>query len=343
MVFNGMDDGATMQSFFNGWLVIDKPAGMTSYDVIRRLKRFLPKTLKIGHAGTLDPMATGVLPIALGQATRLIEYVHAHPKAYIARWIGGSRTDTEDFTGNVIEALPSDMLRQLFTNYRADDIRRAFYGMIGVYRQTPPMVSARKVGGKRLYQLSRAGMVIPRASRPVLIYTLRIMAISLDRDPPTVDFYVRTSQGTYIRTLIQDIGIKLGIPAHLGALRRTEGGGFTLRAARPLAHVLELLEDDPDAWQTLLYPLHTPLRGIPLRLPDIYVPSIQNGRLLYLKKEDVHAWSMQAFLASAHPHIPPHSLIQLIDENDHLLALYRMMGEEEKTYVLKAEKVFPTA
>lgn len=332
----------TMHSVFNGWLVIDKPSGMTSYDVIRRLKPFLPKALKIGHAGTLDPMATGVLPIALGQATRLIEYVHTHPKAYEARWIGGSRTDTEDFTGNIIESLPPDALRRLVTYHHPNEIRKAFYGMIGVYRQTPPMVSARKVGGKRLYQLSRAGQVIPRERRPVVIYTLRVKAISLDSDPPTVDFYVRTSQGTYIRTLIQDIGVKLGIPAHLGALRRTESGGFTLKEARSLEDVLERLHHGPDAWQTLLYPLHLPLPGIPLRIPHAFLSSIQNGRTVHLKQEMVHERSLGTFSALKHLRFSPHGLVQLFDEHDRLLALYRLVDKQERTYVLKAEKVFPT-
>lgn len=352
-----MGEQVRTQTSLNGWLVIDKPPGITSYDVIRRLKRHLPKALKIGHAGTLDPMATGVLPVALGQATRLIEYVHTHPKAYEARWVGGARTDTDDATGRVIESLSHDELRRVLSHYSVSDVRRAFYGMVGVYRQTPPMVSARKVAGKRLYELSRAGTVIPRDERPVVIYTVHIRHLSLHTDPPIVDFYVRTSKGTYIRTLVQDIGIKLGLPAHLGYLRRTESGGFTLKHARSLDHVLERLKEDEGAFRTLLYPLHAPLQGVRLTVPPSFFSSIQNGRSLLFKMEeasesiatqdlnivDRHKERVEAmrFAEMVDGVMQLQSLVQLFHENGQLLALYRFVGKQGKALVLRAEKVFP--
>lgn len=215
-----------------GFFIVDKPPGVTSHDVVARIRRLLRPLygkVKVGHAGTLDPAATGVLPVAVGRATRLVDELHALPKAYRAEWIGGTATDTDDATGRVVEQRPADGLSP-------ESVRRAFQAFVGEIAQVPPMVSAVKVGGRRLYERARRGETVSRSARRVRIYSLDILAMDLMRPDPRVHFQVRCSAGTYIRTLCADIGRALGVPAHMGRLVRTDCAGFALdRAVTPEA------------------------------------------------------------------------------------------------------------
>ena len=200
----------------NGVLVVDKPAGMTSHDVVARVRRIF-NTRKVGHAGTLDPDATGILVLGLGNATRLLSFAQTGPKRYLATASFGSTTTTQDASGEVVETRPVDV--------DAAAVRSAAAGFVGDIEQIPPMVSAVKVGGERLYKKARRGEEVERRPRPVTIHSLELLGF--EPEPPEASFDVVCSPGTYIRTLVHDIGQVLGCGAHLKTLRRTEASGFT--------------------------------------------------------------------------------------------------------------------
>lgn len=205
--------------------MIDKPAGMTSHDVVAILRKRLGEK-RVGHAGTLDPDATGVLVLGLGRATRLMRFIEVHEKEYVADVIFGAETATQDASGTIIaEADASALTRQ--------DVERAAAGFVGDIDQIPPMVSAVKVGGERLYKKARRGEDVERVSRRVRIHDLRLEGF--DPGPRArARLRVRTSPGTYIRTLAHDLGRALGVGAHIAELRRTRVGGFTEASAVPL-------------------------------------------------------------------------------------------------------------
>ena len=210
----------------NGVLVVDKPAGMTSHDVVARVRRIF-NTKKVGHAGTLDPDATGLLVLGLGHATRLLSFAQAGPKRYTAVASFGTSTTTQDASGDVIET--KDVAID------AGTVEAAARRFVGVIEQIPPMVSAVKVGGERLYKKARRGEEVERAPRNVTIHSLEMTEFRAE--PPEATFDVTCSPGTYIRTLVHDIGQELGCGAHLKTLRRTEASGFTERDAVPLDRV----------------------------------------------------------------------------------------------------------
>lgn len=210
----------------NGVVVVDKPSGMTSHDVVDRVRKIF-STRKVGHAGTLDPDATGILVLGLGSATRLLSFAQEGPKRYIAKAGFGKTTTTQDASGEVLEERPVDL--------DADEIRAAAAAFAGAIDQVPPMVSAVKVGGERLYKKARRGETIEREPRAVTIHSLEMTRF--DESRAQADFDVVCSAGTYVRTLIHDIGQSLGCGAHLVALRRTEASGFTERDATPLSEV----------------------------------------------------------------------------------------------------------
>lgn len=205
----------------SGVLIVDKPAGMTSHDVVDRVRKIF-KTRRVGHAGTLDPDATGVLVLGLGRATRLLSYAQGGPKTYFATAVLGIKTDTLDASGEVTSEQPVNVDRA-----RVESVSAGFVGEID---QVPPMVSAVKVDGERLYKKARRGETVERAPRRVTIYELEVLELR----PPELDLRIRCSGGTYIRTLVADIGDVLDCGAHLRQLRRTEAGGFSLADAVPL-------------------------------------------------------------------------------------------------------------
>jgi tRNA pseudouridine55 synthase len=217
----------------DGLVVVDKPAGWTSHDVVGKLRKIYGQR-RVGHAGTLDPDATGVLLVGLGRVTRLLRYLQEAGKAYRGRVVFGIATDTLDAAGAVLERTEMPLQRE-----QVEAAARAFVGDI---EQIPPMVSALKVGGKRLHELAREGKVVERAPRTIHIATLAVD----DFEPgpyPEATITVECSSGTYIRTLAADLGTALGGCAHLGSLRRLRVGSFELSEAHELASV----EADPDA------------------------------------------------------------------------------------------------
>jgi tRNA pseudouridine55 synthase len=202
----------------DGILLVDKPAGVTSADIVRIAKRRF--NVKVGHLGTLDPFATGVLPLCLGEGTKIAQFLNVADKAYVGLIRLGAETDTADCTGRVVRQAPVPAV----TRAQLDDLARQ---LTGPQMQTPPMYSAVKQGGVPLYKLARAGREVSRAARPIVItrLTLRLAA------PHTIEFEVHCSKGTYVRVLAQDIGARLGTAAHLAALRRTEFGPFRVANA----------------------------------------------------------------------------------------------------------------
>ena len=210
----------------NGVIVIDKPSGWTSMDVCAKLRGVFHEK-RIGHGGTLDPMATGVLPVFVGRATRAVEFATDSEKEYIAGLQLGVVTNTQDTTGEVLERQPVSVTRE--------DLEGALAPFRGDILQVPPMYSAIKIQGKKLYQLARAGKEVERPPRPVTIYELSIVE---QTGPAEYTLRVRCSKGTYVRTLCHDIGAALGCGGAMSALRRTMAGGFTLADALPLEQVL---------------------------------------------------------------------------------------------------------
>lgn len=194
-----------------------KPPNMTSHDVVGRLRR-LTRIKRIGHTGTLDPMAAGVLPVCIGKATKIIEYFEQDSKTYRCEITLGASTDTEDAWGTILES--SDHMPSV------EELRSSIMGFVGEIDQIPPMYSALKINGKKLYELAREGKVVEREARRRTIHSITI--IRMDLDQKTVLFDVKCSKGTYIRTLCHDIGMQLGSYAHMSFLMRTESGQFAL-------------------------------------------------------------------------------------------------------------------
>ncbi|HSG06174.1 MAG TPA: tRNA pseudouridine(55) synthase TruB, partial [Nitrospiria bacterium] len=206
----------------DGFININKPAGWTSHDVVARLRTLL-KIKKIGHTGTLDPQATGVLPVCVGKATKLADFLSGADKVYTAVLRLGETTDTLDAEGRVLETRPVDGISD-------ERIRQAAAGFRGEIQQTPPMFSAVKINGQPLYKAARAGKEVSRPSRTVSIHSLDLLA----RDGRDVRFRVACSKGTYIRTLCADIGERLGVGGHLKELVREQSGPFFLKDAQTL-------------------------------------------------------------------------------------------------------------
>lgn len=231
----------------DGILNINKPQGLTSHDVVARVRRITGQK-KAGHAGTLDPLATGVLPVVLGKATRLVEYLADADKAYRATLILGATTDTYDREGTIMPT-PGAVMPSLNV---VEEALKAFRGEI---EQLPPMHSAIKVGGKKLYELARSGAEIERETRQVTISALHLEAY----DPPTLRISVECSKGTYIRSLAYDLGIALGTGAYLNELIRTRHGPFTIESAITLEDLEESIRQGN--WQSALYPPEYILRG----------------------------------------------------------------------------------
>lgn len=199
-----------------GILPVWKPENFTSHDVVAKVRRLLG-IKRIGHTGTLDPMVTGVLPLCIGRATRMVEYLQELPKQYEAVLLIGIATDTEDMSGTVIE-------RSENVDLTESRIREVIGSFVGEMEQVPPMYSAVKVDGKRLYELAREGKEVERKSRKVTIYDLEILNVDVHSENPQIHFRVTCSKGTYIRTLCVDIGKTLGYPAAMKSLIRTATG-----------------------------------------------------------------------------------------------------------------------
>ena len=210
----------------NGIVIVDKPQGWTSQDVTARLRRVYA-TRRIGHGGTLDPMATGVLPVFVGRATRGVEFFEHAEKTYETVLLLGRTTDTQDVTGTVLAEKP--------VHLSPADIEKVLPRFRGDILQVPPMYSALKVNGKKLYELARKGQEVERQPRPITVFELT----NLDFDGTRLSLRVKCSKGTYIRTLCQDIGDALGCGGCMEALRRVRAGEYGIEDAVPLEQLLE--------------------------------------------------------------------------------------------------------
>ncbi len=235
----------------DGLLIIDKPEGMTSFGVVREIKNIF-SIKKAGHIGTLDPFATGVLPIALNEGTKLIPFLEEEPKEYEALMKLGEETDTEDSTGNVVSRKPLGDL----SPERICDIFQTFAGK---QRQKPPMYSALKVNGSPLYRLARKGIEIERDEREIEIFDIKIEEIN----SPFISFRVSCSKGTYIRTLTKEIGRRIGCGGHLFKLRRIRSGPFALENAISLQNLREIIKKEE------LYNWLIPLKYLLREMPEL--------------------------------------------------------------------------
>jgi tRNA pseudouridine55 synthase len=218
----------------SGLVIVDKPGGMTSHDVVARVRR-LAGTKKVGHAGTLDPMATGVLVVGVEKATRLLGYLTLTEKEYAATIRLGQSTSTDDAEGEITGSASA-------ADVSAETLHKAVAGLVGEIQQVPPAVSAIKVGGQRAYKLTRAGAAPELPARPVTVYEFTITAVRREAELLDVDATVRCSSGTYIRALARDLGTALGTGGHLTRLRRTRVGGYSVQDARTLEQLADRFE-----------------------------------------------------------------------------------------------------
>lgn len=231
----------------NGILVIDKDKGMTSADVVYHLRRVL-HIRKIGHAGTLDPEVTGVLPIAIGQATKLIEMMHTRPKEYIGTGLFGYSTDSYDATGSVLKE------KKLIQPFSGAEIQENMNKFVGEIVQVPPIYSAVKVNGKHLYEYAREGIEVERPQRRVEVkqYDLtKEPVFDINTGQESFDFKIKCSKGTYVRSLVNDLGEKLDCPATMTYLRRTASSGFDITQAVKLKEI----EENPKKATELIQPI----------------------------------------------------------------------------------------
>ena len=254
----------------SGVIIINKPEGMTSHDVVNKMRRLF-STKRVGHTGTLDPMATGVLVVLIGRAAKAAEYLSSDEKGYLATLRLGATYDTEDITGtplSVCEDIPDE-----------NTVYTAINGFVGEISQIPPMYSALKVNGQKLCDLARKGIEIEREARPVTIYSIDAKKRSL---PTDYALLVKCSAGTYIRTLCADIGSALGCGGAMATLCRTLAGGFSIEDS----HTLEELESlSLDERLSLLIPTESLFSNLEaVKLPSFYEKLCRNGCEIYLSK-----------------------------------------------------------
>ncbi len=254
----------------NGVININKPLGITSHDVVYRLRRIL-SVKKIGHTGTLDPDASGVLPMCIGRATKTADMLTAKDKQYIAEVTLGSRTDTLDKTGTVLETAEVDVCEE--------GIKSVIKKFIGDIEQIPPMYSAIKVNGKKLYELARKGEEIERKPRRVRIDNIEVFDINLPEKKLSI--LVDCSKGTYIRTLCDDIGKELGCFAHMSGLIRTKSGRFDISESYTLEQVEEMFKSEDLSFITSIDKVFEEFESI--TIPDKLARKMCNGTQVFYK------------------------------------------------------------
>ncbi len=298
----------------NGIINIYKEAGYTSNDVVCRMRGIL-RQKKIGHTGTLDPDAVGVLPVCLGSGTKLVELLTDHDKEYTAYFRLGLTTDTQDISGHVVHTSQ--------VHCSESEIEKAVLSFVGTIEQLPPMYSAIKVNGKKLYEYARAGIEVQRKTRQVTIHAIEILEMKL----PEVVIKVSCSKGTYIRTLCHDIGQTLGCGAVMTHLERSRVGVFEKGNAITLGQ-LEALRD-ADAINQVLIPVDEVLRNYPAA-----VPADAQGLLALKNGNPLPAGKVQ-FLEKRHE--GGSSKIRLYDNERHFLALYRF---DESRHCYMPDKMF---
>jgi len=295
----------------DGFLLVDKEQGWTSHDVVAKVRGLLGG--KVGHAGTLDPMATGLLVLGLGRSTRLLRFAQGFEKEYQATALFGVATDSLDADGAIIDRSPLPV-----DTADLESVAERFRGSIV---QIPPMVSARKVEGKRLYDLARAGQVVEREARPVTIYSLVFTDVA-PSDYPEVSFSVVCSTGTYVRTLADDLARALGGRAHLTKLRRVRNGSLDVADAVSIAQIEAAQADETIA--SLVIDPATALADIPgIEIESSYVPGIRNGV------------AIPAATLIGDDDVPDQGLVRILADGS-LLGVYRINGSSAKPEVITA-------
>jgi tRNA pseudouridine55 synthase len=298
------DDRRAAQENPDGVLVIDKAAGMTSHDVVDRLRR-ITKVRQIGHTGTLDPFATGVLVLCVGRATKVARFINSLDKEYEGEMIFGAVSSTYDIEGEKRHVAAGCSLDQ-------ERIEKELASFRGEILQIPPPYSAVKVNGKKLYQYAREGMEAKPQPRRVTVYEFSILSLA----PPQMRFRTRVSSGTYVRSLCHDLGLALGCGAYVSALRRTRVGHFRLADAVSL----EKLESLPAMVRERLITIRSALRHLPaVRVKPASLPKILTGRAL--SAEDVIDVRDNLFEQRA---------VMLCDSQDNVLAIYQATGETQE-------------
>lgn len=300
---------------YNGIVNVYKEKGYTSFDVVAKLRGIL-KQKKIGHTGTLDPDATGVLPVCLGKGTKLCDMLLDKDKTYKAVLIFGISTDTEDISGNVIDKVDIDSIKDSISD---ELIRETIESFIGEYDQIPPMYSAIKINGKKLYQLAREGQVIERKSRSV-----KILDISIEKiDFPRVYFTVSCSKGTYIRSLCRDIGEKLSIPACMEALERIKVSRFTIEESLTLKQIEQYVSED--TIEEYILPVDEALIDYKKAIvKNEFVKLLYNGNPL------------ETSMIVDNYELAINDMVRVYDENGTFIAIYQLKDR----YILKNVKMF---
>lgn len=281
----------------DGVIVLNKPWGKTSHDMVSFIRRLLG-TRRVGHTGTLDPAAVGVLPICIGKATKAAELLTAADKAYRAELVLGMTTDTQDAEGEILTEQP--------VTCTAEDVERAVLEFVGEIKQIPPMYSAIKQDGKKLYELARAGITVERKARNVTIHSIQIEEVDLEKGMVTID--VACSKGTYIRTLCEDIGLRLGCGGYMNKLERTKSGQFLLEHSFTCDE-LAVLKDEGKL-ENAIVPVDQLFPDFPkLYLTDAQTTKVKNGvRIPY-------------------PKLTAHQQYRLYAPNGEFLAVSRHDGE----------------
>lgn len=303
---------------YNGILPVYKERGLTSHDVVFKLRKIL-KTKKIGHTGTLDPEVSGVLPVCIGTATRVSDYVMDMGKSYNATITLGESTTTEDQTGEVIDKV--DVQENAININEVDTVLKQFEGII---EQVPPMYSSVKVNGKKLYEYARKGETVERPIRKVNIDSIaRTSELQFEDGKCHFNIEVKCGKGTYIRTLATDIGKQLGYPAHMSLLTRINSGGFDIQDSITLDQISQLHEQD--TLQSNLFPLEYGLKS----LPKIYV-SDENIKTRILNGQKFNKKQFNQMIEQ--------QLVFIDSETEEVMAIY--IQHPEKNHEIKPKKVF---
>lgn len=270
----------------NGFINLFKPPGITSMDALRQIKRITGQRQKVGHGGTMDPLARGVLPVCFGQATRLMDHIVGGVKRYRVEITLGVTTTTYDAEGEVVKTGDTQGLTQ-------DMVEESLRPWVGLVKQTPPMYSAIKVDGKRLYKLARAGIEVEREARPVEIHEIKIMEFV----SPKLVLEVECGRGTYIRSLAHDVGEALGCGGHVADLVRLLCGGFPAEDSVTLEQ-LEDANDGPDGWQKFLYPVDRVLRDLKsITLGREAEEHLRHGQAVTLGRPELEAGYLEEYRA----------------------------------------------
>ncbi len=304
----------------NGVLNINKPSGMTSHDVVYKIRRLLNEK-KVGHTGTLDPDATGVLVICLGQATKIIQFLENNDKCYEGTITLGIMTDTLDASGNIINIADTSSIN-------LEQINQVCKKFVGEIEQIPPMVSALKVNGKRLYNIARQGKTIDRKPRLVQIYEFEVKKMYYDREPKSgveslfakFDFRVKCGKGTYVRALASDIGNAIGCGAHLSKLIRTESGIFNIKDSLSL----EKIQSSPQCAISAIYTIDEVLSFMPeitIDVPDNL--KFINGAMINLSNNSLES----------------DKFVRTYDGSGNLLGIGKIIRKDENSIIIKPVKM----